>query len=100
MTYNLQIGSECFVLHVCSCFLDSTVGRSLITSNNEESDMLVSGANKVIGKAICQLLLSWKITPDIHFLLKSRDAKRGEQAVQDTSRRLFQVVRSIGDGSN
>jgi NAD(P)-dependent dehydrogenase (short-subunit alcohol dehydrogenase family) len=33
--------------------------------------MLVLGANKGIGKAICQLLLSRKITPNMRFLLKS-----------------------------
>ena len=43
--------------------------------------VLVSGANKGIGKAICQLLLEKH--PDVHVILGSRDAKRGEQAVQD-----------------
>lgn len=43
--------------------------------------VLVTGANKGIGKAICQLLLEKH--PDVCVLLGSRDFGRGEQAVQD-----------------
>jgi NAD(P)-dependent dehydrogenase (short-subunit alcohol dehydrogenase family) len=43
--------------------------------------VLVTGANKGIGKAICQALLEQHL--DVHVLLGSRDAGRGVQAVQD-----------------
>lgn len=41
----------------------------------------MTGANKGIGKATCQLLLEKH--PDVHVLLGSRDMGRGEQAVSD-----------------
>eukprot|EP00545_Synedropsis_sp_CCMP1620_P003376 CAMPEP_0119006594 /NCGR_PEP_ID=MMETSP1176-20130426/2396_1 /TAXON_ID=265551 /ORGANISM="Synedropsis recta cf, Strain CCMP1620" /LENGTH=269 /DNA_ID=CAMNT_0006958527 /DNA_START=109 /DNA_END=918 /DNA_ORIENTATION=- len=43
--------------------------------------VVVSGGNKGIGKAICQLLLEKH--PDVHVILGSRDVGRGEQALQD-----------------
>jgi len=43
--------------------------------------VLVTGGNKGIGKACCQMLL--EKYPDVHVLLGSRDASRGSQAVQD-----------------
>jgi NAD(P)-dependent dehydrogenase (short-subunit alcohol dehydrogenase family) len=42
--------------------------------------VLVTGANKGIGKALCAAALEQY--PDVHVLLGSRDAARGEQAVQ------------------
>jgi NAD(P)-dependent dehydrogenase (short-subunit alcohol dehydrogenase family) len=48
--------------------------------------ILVTGGNKGIGKAICEKLLTeW---PDTFVLLGSRDAQRGEQAVQDIVKNL------------
>lgn len=43
--------------------------------------VVVSGGNKGIGKAICQLLLEKH--PDVHVILGSRDTGRGQQAVKD-----------------
>jgi carbonyl reductase 1 len=43
--------------------------------------VVVSGGNKGIGKAICQLLLEKH--PDVHVILGSRDVCRGEKAVMD-----------------
>lgn len=43
--------------------------------------VLVTGANKGIGKAICQSLLEQY--PDVHVLLGARDVGRGNQAAQD-----------------
>ena len=43
--------------------------------------VLVTGANKGIGKAICQLLLEKH--PDVYVVLGSRDATRGEQAMKE-----------------
>jgi NAD(P)-dependent dehydrogenase (short-subunit alcohol dehydrogenase family) len=49
--------------------------------------ILVTGGNKGIGKAICQTLLAEHA--DVHVLLGSRDASRGEQAVAD-------IVKTVG----
>lgn len=43
--------------------------------------VLVTGANKGIGKAICQLLLEKH--PDVYVILGARDSARGERAVSD-----------------
>lgn len=43
--------------------------------------VLVTGANKGIGKAVCQLLLEKH--KDVYVILGSRDKARGEQAVKD-----------------
>lgn len=43
--------------------------------------VLVTGANKGIGKAVCQLLLEKH--PDVHVILGSRDIGRGELALKD-----------------
>lgn len=43
--------------------------------------VLVTGGNKGIGKATCQMLLEQY--PDVHVLLGSRDKGRGEEAVKD-----------------
>jgi len=48
--------------------------------------ILVTGANKGIGKAICERLLKeWK---DTHVFLGSRDVQRGEEAVADIVKKL------------
>ena len=59
-----------FFLSVHSFSTDSPMKRVLVT-----------GGNKGIGKAICQLLLEKH--PDVSVLLGSRDLARGEQAVKD-----------------
>jgi NAD(P)-dependent dehydrogenase (short-subunit alcohol dehydrogenase family) len=48
--------------------------------------VLVTGANKGIGKAICQALLEQH--PDVNVLLGCRDAGRGNQTVQDLKSEL------------
>ena len=54
--------------------------------------VLVTGGNKGIGKAICQLLL--ETYPDVHVLLGSRDLGRGKRAIED----LREAVGSLCDG--
>ena len=51
------------------------------STSNPMKRVLVTGANKGIGKAICQLLLEKH--PDVCVLLGSRDLQRGQQAVKD-----------------
>lgn len=55
----------------------------LLTSYNNEmiKYVLVTGANKGIGKAICQKLVNEY--PEVHVLLASRSKERGEAAVKD-----------------
>lgn len=52
--------------------------------------VLVTGANKGIGKAICQLLLEKH--PDVCVLLGSRDLGRGQETVKD-------LRKAVGDAS-
>ena len=67
----------------------STVSYALSTipiTTNASNDMnrkriLVTGANKGIGKAICARLLTEY--QDTHVLLGSRSLERGQQAIQD-----------------
>jgi carbonyl reductase 1 len=61
---------------------------SLASSNKR---VLVTGANKGIGKAICQLLLEKH--PDVHVILGARNEERGQQAVED----LKEAVPGCGD---
>ena len=53
----------------------------IFVSSLEMKRVLVTGANKGIGKAICQRLLEQH--DNVHVLLGSRDAARGQQAVED-----------------
>lgn len=55
--------------------------HSLNSTPSSMKRVLVTGANKGIGKAICQLLLEKH--PDVFVLLGSRNLGRGEEAVQD-----------------
>lgn len=58
-----------------------SLASGLATSTNDLKRILVTGANKGIGKAICQRLLTeWE---DTHVILGSRDTARGKQAVED-----------------
>lgn len=52
--------------------------------------ILVTGGNKGIGKAICQLLL--EEYPAVHVILGSRDEGRGLQAKED-------ILQEIGDAA-
>jgi len=64
----------------------------MLASLNERKTMrrvLVTGGNKGIGKAICQLLL--EDHPDVHVLLGSRDADRGRKAVEDLQKLLGSI---------
>jgi len=54
---------------------------ALSSSPRPMKRVLVSGANKGIGKAVCQLLLEKH--PDVYVIMGSRDVERGEQAIQD-----------------
>lgn len=51
-----------------------------LTSTAAVRRLLVTGANKGIGKAICAAALQQH--PDVHVLLGSRDATRGKRAIQ------------------
>ena len=52
------------------------IGNSLAVPAGTPKRILVSGANKGIGRAICERLLANH--DDVHVLLGSRDAGRGE----------------------
>jgi NAD(P)-dependent dehydrogenase (short-subunit alcohol dehydrogenase family) len=73
-------------------FLKITVSCSLSTESAAMKLVLVTGGNKGIGKAICQLLLEKH--PDVHVLLGSRDLGRGKKAIED----LREAVGSSCDG--
>lgn len=68
--------------------LSVTAVDSFSAPSNTMKRVLVTGANKGIGKAICQLLLEKH--PNVCVLLGSRDVGRGEAAVQD-------LVATVGD---
>jgi carbonyl reductase 1 len=66
-----------WLLWVCLLLMFITQAHSL---NTMVKRILVTGGNKGIGLAVCERLLTeWK---DTYVLLGSRDAKRGETAVQ------------------
>jgi carbonyl reductase 1 len=52
-----------------------------ISNNLTMKRILVTGANKGIGKAICKVLL--ESYPDVHVFLGSRDLARGEKALKE-----------------
>jgi carbonyl reductase 1 len=60
-----------------------------ISSSMSMKTVLVTGGNKGIGKAVCQLLLEKH--PDVHVVLGSRDVVRGEEAVDDLKSTLGQA---------
>jgi NAD(P)-dependent dehydrogenase (short-subunit alcohol dehydrogenase family) len=60
-----------------------------ISSSMGMKTVLVTGGNKGIGKAVCQLLLEKH--PDVHIVLGSRDVGRGEQAINDLKTTLGQA---------
>ena len=57
------------------------IGTSLAVPAGATKRILVTGANKGIGRAICERLLTNH--DDVHVLLGSRDAGRGETTVQE-----------------
>ena len=61
---------------------------SVFVSSLEMKRVFVSGANKGIGKAICERLLQEHA--DVHVLLGSRNADRGKQAMQDILEKVGQ----------
>ena len=65
------------MLKVCILLIAATMPTSALRK------ILVTGANKGIGKQICAKILSE--VPDAHVLLGSRDAARGAAAVADLS---------------
>ena len=70
-----------------------SMASALASGNSVHSKMkrvLVTGGNKGIGKAICQRLL--QEYNDVHVLLGSRNAERGQQAVSDIQKELGQDV--------
>lgn len=68
-------------LFLALIFLLLSVAVSFSTPTTNMKRVLVTGANKGIGKAICQLLLEKH--PDVCVLLGSRDLERGQAAIQD-----------------
>jgi carbonyl reductase 1 len=59
----------------------NSINADLMSSLQQKRTVLVTGANKGIGKAICQRLL--EEYPDVTVLLGSRDQGRGQAAVDD-----------------
>lgn len=75
---------------VCFVALLSFVSVNAMASEVKMKRVLVTGANKGIGKAICESLLANH--PDIFVLLGSRDLGRGEKAVKDLRRSVGAAV--------
>jgi NAD(P)-dependent dehydrogenase (short-subunit alcohol dehydrogenase family) len=75
-----RISTIVFCLFI-TYFVRRHQAMSTAPTTNTMRRVLVTGANKGIGKAICERLLTeWK---DTHVLLASRDLQRGEEAIQD-----------------
>ena len=75
---------------ICMVSLASSKGVALLSKK-----VLVTGANKGIGKAICKKILETQ--PDVHVLLGSRDLQRGTVALENLKRELKSTDASAGD---
>lgn len=81
-----------FLLLITFVFLVSTSSVLALSS----PAVLVTGANKGIGKAIVKAIVQTK--PEVHVFLGSRDLSRGEAAVKDIpSSRVSVLALDVGD---